>query len=34
MAGLSDSSLPGVGTFTYSGPPIVTPAPAIIVAAR
>jgi hypothetical protein len=34
MAGLSDSSLPGVGTFTYSGPPIVASAPAIIVAAR
>jgi hypothetical protein len=34
MAGLSDSSLPGVGTFTYNGPPIVTSAPAIIVAAR
>src|ERR1700722_4456632 len=34
MAGLSDSRLPGVGTFTYSGPPIVTSAPAIIVAAR
>src|ERR1700722_17792340 len=34
VAGLSDSSLPGVGTFTYNGPPIVTSAPAIIVAAR
>ena len=34
VAGLSDSNLPGVGTFTYSGPPIVTSASAIIVAAR
>jgi hypothetical protein len=34
MAGLSDSSLPGVGTFTYNGSPIVTSAPAIIVAVR
>ena len=34
MAGLSDSSLPGAGTFTYNGPPIVTSAPAIIVAVR
>jgi hypothetical protein len=33
MAGLSDS-LPGVGTFTYNGSPIVTSAPAIIVAVR
>src|ERR1700722_17340944 len=33
VAGLSDSSLPGVGTFTYNGPPIVTSAPAIIVSA-
>jgi hypothetical protein len=34
MAGFSDSSLPGVGTFTYDGPPIVPSAPAIIVATR
>jgi hypothetical protein len=35
MAGLSDNSLPGVGTFAYSGSPIVTSAPqAIMVAAR
>jgi hypothetical protein len=33
MAGLSDGGLPGVGSFTYSGPPIVAPA-AIVVAAR
>jgi hypothetical protein len=35
MAGLSDNSLPGVGTFAYSNSPIVTSAPqAIMVAAR
>ena len=35
MAGSSDSSLPGIGTFAYSGSPIVTTAPqAIVVAAR
>lgn len=33
MAGLSDGGLPGIGSFTYSGPPIVAPA-AIVVAAR
>ena len=35
MAGSSDSGLPGIGTFAYSGSPIVTSAPqAIVVAAR
>jgi hypothetical protein len=35
MAGWPDNSLPGVGTFAYSGAPIVTSAPqAIVVAAR
>jgi hypothetical protein len=35
MAGSSDSSLPGIGTFAYNGSPIVTTAPqAIVVAAR
>jgi hypothetical protein len=35
MAGLSDNSLPGVGTFAYRGSPIVTSAPqAIVVAVR
>jgi hypothetical protein len=35
MAGLSDNSLPGVGTFAYSGSPVVISAPeAIVVAAR
>ena len=35
MAGLSDNSLPGIGTFAYSGSPIVTSAPqAIVVAVR
>ena len=35
MAGSVDSSLPGVGTFAYTGSHIVTSAPqAIVVAAR
>ena len=35
MAGLSDNTLPGVGTFAYSGSPIVTSArEAIVVAVR
>ncbi len=35
MAGSVDSRLPGIGTFAYSGSPIVTSAPqAIVVAAR
>jgi hypothetical protein len=35
MAGLSDSSLPGIGTFAYSGAPIATSAPqSIVVAAK
>jgi hypothetical protein len=35
MAGLSDDTLPGVGTFAYSGSPIVTSAPQrIMVAVR
>ena len=35
MAGSADSSLPGVGTFAYTGFPSVAPAPqAIVVAAR
>jgi hypothetical protein len=35
VAGSLDGSLPGVGTFAYSGSPIVTAAsPAIVVAAR
>jgi hypothetical protein len=34
MAGSSDSSLPGVGTFVYNGSPIVTSAPPVVVAAR
>jgi hypothetical protein len=32
MAGSVESSLPGVGTFTYNGSPIVTPAPLIVAA--
>jgi hypothetical protein len=35
MAGSSDSRLPGIGTFAYSGSPIVTSASqAVVVAAR
>lgn len=34
MAGTSDGSLPGIGTFSYNGSPIVaSPAP-VVVAAR
>jgi hypothetical protein len=32
MAGSTDRDLPGVGTFSYSGSPIVTPAPAMMAA--
>jgi hypothetical protein len=35
LAGFSEGGLPGVGTFAYSGSPIVGSAPqAIVVAAR
>ena len=35
MAGSMDSRLSGIGTFAYSGSPIVTSAPeAVVVAAR
>ena len=35
MAGSSDGSLPGIGTFAYNGSPIVTSVPRIVlVAAR
>ena len=35
IAGSTDSRLPGIGTFAYSGSPIVTSAPqAIVVATR
>jgi hypothetical protein len=30
MAGSVDSSLPGIGTFTYNGSPIVTPAKFVV----
>ena len=35
VAGLSDTGLPGIGTFAYSGAPIATSAPqSIVVAAK
>jgi hypothetical protein len=35
MAGAPDSGLPGIGTFSYNGSPIASPAPqAILVAVR
>jgi hypothetical protein len=35
MAGTWDRSLPGIGTFAYSGSPVVTSAPqSVVVAAR
>jgi hypothetical protein len=33
MAGSSDNSLPGVGTFSYNGSPVTTQAPPSIVLA-
>jgi hypothetical protein len=33
IAGLADSGLPGIGSFFYTGSPVVVPA-AIVVAAR
>ncbi len=32
MAGSADRDMPGVGTFTYCGSPMVTPAPEIMAA--
>jgi hypothetical protein len=32
LAGSADRDLPGVGTFTYCGTPIVIPAPELVVA--
>ena len=35
VAGSSDGSLPGIGTFAYNGSPIITTAPqAVLVALR
>ena len=34
LTGSSDASLPGAGTFVYTGPPIVTSAQPVLVAAR
>jgi hypothetical protein len=30
MAGSAEGSLPGIGTFTYNGSPIVTPARLVV----
>jgi hypothetical protein len=32
LAGSADRDVPGVGTFTYCGSPVVTPAPDVMVA--
>jgi hypothetical protein len=32
LAGSSEGTLPGVGTFSYNGSPVVSPAPATVVA--
>jgi hypothetical protein len=32
MAGSKPGNLPGVGTFTYNGSPIATPAPVVMAA--
>jgi hypothetical protein len=32
MAGSVEGNLPGVGTFSYNGSPVVTPAPLIVAA--
>lgn len=34
MAGSSDNSLPGIGTFSYNGSPAVTSASPMVVAIR
>ena len=33
VAGLSDTALPGIGTFAYGGSPIATPASQLVVGA-
>jgi hypothetical protein len=32
LAGSADRDLPGIGTFSYNGSPIVAPAPSVMVA--
>jgi hypothetical protein len=32
LADYADRDMPGVGTFTYCGSPVVTPAPGMVVA--
>jgi hypothetical protein len=32
LAGSADRDMPGIGTFTYCGSPILTPAPEVVAA--
>jgi hypothetical protein len=32
LAGSADHDLPGIGTFSYNGSPVVTPAPSVMAA--
>jgi hypothetical protein len=32
LAGSADRDLPGIGTFSYNGSPVVTPAPRVMAA--
>jgi hypothetical protein len=34
LAGSADHDLPGIGTFSYNGSPIATPAPPVMIAAN
>ncbi|WP_194475558.1 hypothetical protein [Bradyrhizobium sp. CCBAU 51753] len=34
MAGSPENGLPGIGTFSYNGTPIATPAPMVVAAAN
>lgn len=34
LAGSPDSGLPGIGTFSYNGTPVVSPAPMIVAQAN
>jgi hypothetical protein len=32
LAGLADHDLPGIGTFSYNGSPVASPAPSVMAA--